>query len=124
MTGTASPWIVDYTIRKSGEGVTVIFHYETAAGSAGDYSQELTFVNEYGVLKIGGISESIRVDATTQTPVLSFTDFAGLVGETRAALLETMGETPYPVDGGGLGFDGPAFGCGSTTAHGFPEYAS
>lgn len=105
VTGSSDCWVADYSIHKTRQGVSVVFHCETSAGSAGDYRQTLTFVKENDVLRIDSISELTRIDASMQTPILGLADIAGLIGDTKAQLLETVGETSYPVENGGLGFD-------------------
>lgn len=63
--GTSSPWVVSYDIpdveSRSTDRVyaraKVIFQYATSTGPAGSYSQELTFIEEDGALKIDSISE-------------------------------------------------------------------
>ncbi len=49
--------LVDFSVRKSGTGATVIFYFLFPLGPGGCYQQELTFAREDGALKISGISE-------------------------------------------------------------------
>lgn len=108
VTGTSSPWVESYTVTAQDGGARVTFAYATSTGPAGSYSQDLTFKNEDGVLKIDAISELQEVSAAGSSASPASPDLQsliGLLGLTKEQLLKAVPEKPVSVDEGGLGFD-------------------
>lgn len=108
VTGTSSPWVESYTVSALDGGARVIFTYATSTGPAGSYSQDLTFKEEDGVLKIDAISELQEVAAAVSpasSAAPNFQSLIGLIGLTKEQLLKAVPEKPVSVDEGGLGFE-------------------
>lgn len=108
VTGTSSPWVESYTVTAQDGGARVTFTYATSTGPAGSYSQDLTFKEEDGVLKIDAISELQEVTAAGSSASPAAPDFnalIGLIGLTKEQLLKAVPEKPVSVDEGGLGFE-------------------
>lgn len=107
VTGTSSPWVKSYTVSALDGGARVTFTYATSTGPAGSYSQDLTFKEEDGVLKIDAISELQEVAAVSpaSSAAPDFQSLIGLIGLTKEQLLKAIPEKPVSVDEGGLGFE-------------------